>query len=172
MVKRIIKAACRCALPLMTAICLAAPATAAVTVSSGNPDRFTDAADRNSDPRDVASALADHLRALGARYLPAGDELRIRILDIDRAGSPRLNLPTEFRVMRGDGDFPCIELAFDRASSGRVVQSNRELVCDRNYFASFRRAELRYAPNDPLIYEKIMLDDWFRWRFAAKRDRS
>ena len=168
----VMKAAYRFVFVVAMGACLTAAASAAVTVTYGDPDRFTDAADRNSDPRDVAVALSEHFQALGARYLPPGDDLRIRILDVDRAGSPRLNLPTELRVMRGNSDFPCIEVAFDRTSSGRAVQSNRELVCDRNYFASFRRAELRYSPNDPLIYEKVMLDDWFRSRFGAKRHAS
>jgi hypothetical protein len=148
--------------------CLAGPASAGVRVSYGDPDRFTDAADRWSDPRDVAASLAEHLTDLGDRYLRPGDELRIRILDVDRAGSPRQNLPTEFREMRGDSDFPCIDLAFELASSGRSVASSGERVCDRNYL-TLRRGDLRYSPNDPLVYEKIMLDDWFRARFGAWR---
>ena len=51
-------------------------------------------------------SLARHLRTLGDRYLAPRDDLRITILNVDRAGTPRPNLPTGFRVMRGDSDFP------------------------------------------------------------------
>src|SRR5438270_6330765 len=129
----------------------AAAAAAGVSVTYANPDRFTDAADESSDPRDVAASLARHLTALGQRYLGADDDLRISILDVDRAGSPRRNLPTEIRVVRGDSDFPCIDLAFDLTSSGRTYAFGRERVCERNYL-TFRRADLRYSPNDPLGY--------------------
>jgi hypothetical protein len=161
----------RIALVIAMAACLAGPAAAAVSVSYGDPDRFTDAADRNTDPRDVATSLADHLNALGQRYLRPGDDLRVRILDVDRAGSPRLNLPTEIRVVRGDSDFPCIDIGFDLVSNGRSVASGRERVCDRNYL-TFRRVDRRYSPNDPLVYETIMLDDWFRNRFGTPSRRK
>ena len=49
---------CRFAVLLVTTACLAAPAFAIVTVSYGDPDRFTDAADRSNDPRDIAASLA------------------------------------------------------------------------------------------------------------------
>jgi len=56
--------------------------------------------------------------------------------------------------VRGDSDFPCIELAFDLTSNGRSVATERERVCDRNCL-TFRRVDLRYSPNDPMVYEKI-----------------
>ena len=145
---------------------LTGSASAAVSVSFGDPDLFIDTSDRGSDPRDVVASLARHLRGLGDRYLAPSDDLRIRILNVDRAGTPQPNLPTGFRVMRGDSDFPCIELDFQFSSSGSIVQSGHERVCDRNYL---RRPDLRYSPHDPLVYDKIMLDDWFRTRFGTRR---
>jgi len=161
------------ALRVAMVACLAGPASATVTVSyDGDPDLYVDTSDRGSDPRDVVMSLAAHLRELGDRYIPPSDDLRIKILDVDRAGTPRPNLPTGFRVMRGDSDFPCIELDFRLSSGASSVQSAHERVCDRNYLRRTDRPGLRYSSHDPLVYDKIMLDDWFRVRFGARHSTS
>ncbi len=87
---------------------MALPLHAAVTVSYGDPDRFTDAGDTNSDPRKVVLTLERHLQELGDRYLPPQSNLKIEVLDLDRAGRPRMNLPTEIRIVNGKVDMPCI----------------------------------------------------------------
>jgi hypothetical protein len=142
----------------------ATSATAAVTVSYGEPDRFTDAGDRNSDPRKVMRELADFMKKLGDRYVPAGTNLAIEVLDLDRAGRPRMNLPTEIRVMTGKADPPCMDLKYTLEAQGSPPRSARERVCDLDYlFGAGRGAD----QNDPLVYEKHMLDNWFRERFAT-----
>jgi hypothetical protein len=138
-------------------------ANAAVSVTYGDPDRFTDAGDRNNDPVKVAQELAGHLQKLGERYLPPGQDLKIEILDLDRAGRPAMNLPTEIRIMSGKADFPCIDLRYTLEVDGKAAQSNRERVCDNDYL---RPLGTRSDEHDPLVYEKRMLDEWFRKRFA------
>jgi hypothetical protein len=142
---------------------LALPARAAVTVTSSEPDRFTDAGDRNSDPRKVMQDLAGFLTKLGDKYLPAGTDVKIEVLDLDRAGRPRMNLPTEVRVMTGKADAPCVDLRYTIESPGNVPRSARERVCDQDYLFSPPRGP---EQNDPLVYEKRMLERWFRERFA------
>ncbi|MGE5616993.1 MAG: DUF3016 domain-containing protein [Bacillota bacterium] len=137
-------------------------AQGAVTVTYGNPDRFTDAGDRSNDPVKIAQALADHLRRLG-ESLPQGTDVRIEILDVDRAGRPRLNLPTETRIMNGKSDPPCIELRYEVVTRGSASAAQRERVCDTDYL---RRLPAHYSEHDPLVYEKRMLDEWFRARFG------
>ena len=145
-------------------------AFAAVSVSSsGDPDLFIDAADQGSDPRAVVAELVGHLRGLADRYVAPGNDLRIRILNVDRAGTPSPNLPTGFRVMRGTSDFPCIELDFRLSSGGSIVQSGQERVCDRNYLRRTDGPGMRYSSHDPLVYDKIMLDNWFQTRFGTAR---
>ena len=149
-------------------LCTAAlGARAAVTVTYGDPDRFTDAGDRNNDPVKVAQELADRLRKLGDEIAPAAD-IRIEILDIDRAGRPRMNLPTEERVVTGKADPPCIDLRYQFAAPGMAEAVSRERVCDRDFL---RRLEPRYNEHDPLVYEKRMLDEWFRARFGKNTAR-
>jgi hypothetical protein len=143
---------------------MALPVQAAVTVTYGDPDLFTDAGDRDSDPRQVMATLERHLKGLGDRYLPARSNLRIEVFDLDRAGRPRMNLPTEIRIITGAADPPCIELGYTLEVDKQVLlQSRRERVCDLDYL---RPLGPRYDEQDPLVYEKRMLDEWFRQRFA------
>jgi hypothetical protein len=142
---------------------VALPLHAAVTVSYGDPDRFTDAGDRSNDPRQVMLSLERHLKELGNRYLPPQSNLKIEVLDLDRAGRPRMNLPTEIRIINGKTDMPCIELDYTLEADNKVLQSRRERVCDPDFL---RPLEPQYSEHDPLVYEKRMLDQWFRERFA------
>jgi Protein of unknown function (DUF3016) len=151
------------ALPVLALTAM--PLAAAVTVTYGNPDRFTDAGDRNTDPRNVMKDLEKTLKALGERNLPPGRNLRIEILDLDRAGRPRGNLPTEIRIMNGKGDMPCIDLRYTLESDGKAQPPVRERVCDPDYL---RPLEFRYDEHDPLAYEKRMLDEWFQRRFVKR----
>lgn len=142
---------------------LALPIHAAVTVTYGEPDGFYDAGDRNSDPRKVMASLAAYLKSRGERVLPAGTDLKIEVLDLDRAGRPRMNLPTEIRVVTGRADAPCMELRYSLESEGKVLQSGPERVCDVDYL---RPLEFKYDAHDALVYEKRMLDRWLQERFA------
>jgi hypothetical protein len=143
---------------------MALPLHAAVTVSYGDPDRFTDAGDSNSDPRKVMLTLERHLKELGDRYLPPQSNLKIEVLDLDRAGRPRMNLPTEIRIVNGKVDMPCIELNYTLEVDSKVEQSRRERVCDPDFLRPMDSS--RYSEHDPLVYEKRMLEQWFRKRFA------
>jgi Protein of unknown function (DUF3016) len=142
---------------------MALPLHAAVTVSYGDPDRFTDAGDSNNDPRQIMLTLERHLKELGDRYLPPQSNLKIEVLDLDRAGRPRMNLPTEIRIVSGKTDMPCIELNYTLEADNKVAQSRHERVCDPNYLRSM---DPKYSEHDPLVYEKRMLEQWFRERFA------
>ena len=145
-------------------VLVALPLHAGVTVSYGDPDRFTDAGDRNSDPRKVMLTLERYLQELGDRYLPKQSDLKIEVLDLDRAGRPYMNLPTEIRIVTGKADMPCIELSYTLEAGNKVLQSRRERVCDPDYL---RPLETQYNEHDPLVYEKRMLAQWFRERFAV-----
>src|SRR5260221_14030001 len=91
---------------LAAAFFTATPLLAAVTVTHGDPDKFTDAGDRNTDPRKVMPGLAKRLEDLGAKRLPERN-IAIEILALHRAGPPRMNLPTAIRGGRGKGAMPC-----------------------------------------------------------------
>jgi hypothetical protein len=137
---------------------LALPLQASVTVTYGDADRFTDAGDRSNDPRKIVQAIAVHLEALGRRLTPQSN-VAIEVLDLDRAGRTRMNLPTEARIVNGKGDMPCIELRYALDTAPPV----RERVCDPDFL---RPLGPRDKANDPLVYEKRMLDEWFERRIV------
>lgn len=147
---------------------MALPLHAAVTVSYGNPAAFTDVGDSNNDPDEVMLTLARHLERLGDRYLAAQGNLKIEVLDVDRAGRPRMNLPTQIRIISGRGDMPCIDLSYTLNGGDEPSQPRRERVCDPEFLRSLAP---QYSEHDPLVYEKRMLEQWFRERFAAKAPR-
>jgi len=147
----------------------ALPLHAAVTVSYGDPDRFTDAGDSNNDPRQIMLTLERHLKELGDRYLPPQSNLKIEVLDLDRAGRPRMNLPTEIRIVNGKVDMPCIELNYTLEVDSKVAQPRHERVCDPNFLQPMDSS--KYSEHDPLVYEKRMLEQWFRERFAKPAPR-
>jgi len=154
----------RSLLGALTFMAMALTSYAGVSVTYDDPDRFTDVADRNTDPRKAMDELAQHLRALGRRYLAPEANLAIHVIDLDRAGRPWRDLPTELRVVNGKLDAPCIELEWRLGTPPDASAPRRERICDR---AFLRRLETGYSEHDPLVYEKRMLDTWFRARFAV-----
>ena len=139
-------------------------AQAAVIVTHGDPDGFTDAGDRSTDPVKVMKTLKTHLERLGERYLPPGTDVRIEVIDLDRAGRTRMNMPMEMRVINGKTDMPCMDVSYTVVTNGSASPAVRERVCDPDFL---RQLPPRESANDPLVYEKRMLDDWFRARFGA-----
>jgi hypothetical protein len=142
----------------------AAGSQAGVTVAYGDPDRFTDAGDRANDPVKVMESLAGHLKQLGERFLAPGTNVRIEVLDVDLAGRPRMNLPTEIRILNGKADMPCIDMRYSVETNGQSSGPRRERLCDPDYL---RAMPPKYKANQSLVYEKRMLEEWFRTRFSS-----
>jgi hypothetical protein len=148
---------------LLLALLWAAPAQAKVTVTfAGDPDRYTDV-------RNHGQSMAGEIKALvlrlGARYVPPSQNLKIAILDIDLAGMDEsFRNPSLPRIMRGS-TWPKIRLRYELTQNRRVISAGEELVSDQMYLGSLGMA----SSGDQLAYEKNMLDDWFRKKFAAGR---
>ena len=62
-----------------------------------------------------------------------------------------------FAVLRGAADWPRMQLKFSVESSGKAVKSGEVSLSDMNYLRNMNR----YPNNEPLRYEKRMLDLWF-----------
>lgn len=152
------------ALPAITFAAM--PLQAAVMVTYGNPDRFTDAEDRNNDPVEVMKDLEQFLKSMGERHLPPNANLKIEVLDLDRAGRTNMNLPIGIRVMTGKADIPCVDLRYTLEVDGKAARSNSERLCDNNYLSP---PGPKHDEHDPLVYEKRMLDKWFQDRFAKSK---
>jgi hypothetical protein len=109
---------------------------------------------------DVMNELQQHFARLGAK-LPAGQTLKIEVNDIDLAGRIEPNQighNSDMRILRGGADWPSMKFSYTIESQGKVIKSGAADISDMNYLRSFNR----YNANEPLRYEKKMLDEWFR----------
>jgi hypothetical protein len=150
---------------LLPILIFATPAAAAVDISFSQPERFTDAdlGDGGQPRQAVMAGIERYFQRLGRRWLQPGRTLRVEVLDIDLAGryEPWRPLAFNVRAMR-DVAWPRIRLRYALADNGRVIATAEEDVTDLHYLL---RPKVRLS-RDPLRYEKAMLDDWFRTRFA------
>lgn len=147
-------------------------ASAAVEVRFIEPDKFSDVDNstttggRRRD--DVLKDIQEHLRELGDRYLP-GKDLLIEVTDVDLAGiirplGPRMEM---FRVLGAIGR-PAIKLNYTLSEGGHELRKGVGALSDLDYQSGFNR----YSSNDPLRYEKRMMDKWFENEFGAAPVRA
>jgi hypothetical protein len=144
----------------------AAPAASPVEVTHGDIRRFQDVGTSARDEEDNVRRLSEHLQALGRRYLPAGQTLKVELLDVDLAGEtrPQVRAGQDVRVARGGADWPRIQLRYTlTGADGSTLRSAEESVADMNYLRHIPRAK----SDDPLRHEKRMLEGWFKARFAG-----
>ncbi|MEO6002842.1 MAG: DUF3016 domain-containing protein [Opitutus sp.] len=133
-----------------------------------DPDKFTDAADgsRGSDfGRDGnLNELKTHIERKSNYYVPEGQRLEVTITDVDLAGeiepwrSPQMQ---DVRIVKEIYP-PRIDLSFKLVdASGAVVKEGKRQLRDLNYMMNIN-------PNrsDSRVYEKALLDDWFRSEFT------
>ena len=151
---------------LAAALAAALPAQSAVVVTFVDPDRYTDVSNDRFEAKSALDALEQHMKKLGERYLGADETLRVEVLDVDLAGWARWagRAPDEVRVTRGKADFPQMHLRYTLESRARP-QSGDDRLSDpmyQNHGYSVKSA------SEPYFYEKRMLDDWFRSRFAQR----
>lgn len=132
------------------------------------PARFADAG-RGIDAERVRQTLDKHLQALGQQGLPAQQTLRIDVLDIDLAGEtrPMTGMAQELRVLKGRADWPQMHLRYTLSDGGRVIDSGDEQLSDMGYLSRIARQ----GSTEALPYERRMLSDWFRRRFAGAAQR-
>ena len=144
----------------LAALALAAglPAAAAVTVSFPSPT-YSDIGPPGFEADSVKNDLARHLQALGDRYLAPDDDLWLEVIDVDLAGE-RTHGRYDLRVARGNSDFPRMTLRYKL--SGPRSASGQDDIGDSSYLWFPSRAR----QPERLEFEKKMLEDWFKQRFA------
>ncbi|MCB4770513.1 DUF3016 domain-containing protein [Ancylobacter sp. Lp-2] len=98
------------------------------------------------------------------RALPAGTVIEVDILALDLAGKidPLASRTGELRVMRAN-TWPSLTLRYRLLRDGRVVGRGEETLRSMNYLMNPRAAR----SGEPLRYERAMIADWFRARFAG-----
>ncbi len=152
------------ALLLAAAALWVAPATAGVKVIFANAKNYTDVDTRQGNTK---GELRAYLQRLGAQLDP-GLDLTVTFLDINLAGLDNtMQGPFGPRVLTGS-TFPSLSLRYVLSRKGKTIASGGESLSDQLYLG--RPGATRSG--DPLRYEKNMLDDWFRSRFAEHTKRG
>lgn len=149
--------------PSLAAAAFAATA-GTVNVSFVNPSSYWDAGSSSWDEAANLTTLATHLQKLGQRSLPADHALTIEVLQVDLAGTVRAfqRDGSAVRVITGGADWPRINLRYTLQAGGRTVASGTEWVADTDYTHGLAAR----GDNQPLFYEKRMLNAWFKARFV------
>jgi hypothetical protein len=144
---------------------VAAQAGGVVQVSYIQPDKFADAGDSRRDAEGNLSILKHHLESLASRYLRDGQKLSIEVLDVDLAGEvhPSRRLHQDVRLLNGGADWPRISLRYTLESAGQAPVRAEQTVADMDYLHHLNG----YASDEPLRYEKQMLNEWFAAQFGA-----
>lgn len=149
----------------------AAPGHGRIVVGFVDPEQFTDLGDRFGPDARLRAYYAELLRKhlelrLGAR-VSAGQVFAVVFTDIDRAGSPgwaRGGRWSSVRVVR-DATPPRLDLRFRWIdAAGAVIGEGARRL--RN--PAFLWGGTLYR-DDPLRYEKTLLDDWLDEEFPVVR---
>jgi hypothetical protein len=141
-------------------------ASAGVTVVFSNSENYSDLPFASGDREEVLNEVSAHFAHLAAA-LPAGQELKVEVLDIDLAGriEPSTRGTQEIRILRGGADWPHMHFRYTLEAGGQVLSSGDERLSNMTYLDRMNR----YPRRESLRYEKQMLDEWFRNKFVAQR---
>jgi hypothetical protein len=141
-----------------------------VEVVYTNPEKFTDLRDsefpEDSGREGYLADLKEHLERRAPHYLAEGQKVTVTITDIDMAGEfepwrgPRMQ---DVRIVK-DIYPPRIKLSFQVTdTSGAVVKEGTRELRDLSFMMN-----VSINRDDPLRYEKNLLDDWMRSDLRAK----
>jgi len=145
---------------LVGSAAMAAPAS----VTFSHPEQFSDVPLSAWERERLLKQLGAHFDVLAER-LPAGQTLKVEVLDVDLAG--RMNLTSighpDLRILGTGADWPHMRLRFSVMEGERVLKSGEDNISNMAYLDKVNR----YLKDDTLRYEKQMLDDWYKERVAA-----
>ncbi|MSU65341.1 MAG: DUF3016 domain-containing protein [Opitutus sp.] len=135
------------------------------TVYFLEPETFTDLKDRNDRTEEILAALKKHLIEQANRYVPSGFKFTVTVTDVDRAGAFEPWHGSQFDEIRIVKDLypPHIKLVFRLADAeGKVLAEARRDLTDLNFLTKFSLDR-----EDPIRYEKTLIDDWLRTEFRG-----
>ena len=147
----------RTTLAAAVALLACSAAWAEVSVTYVKPEDYLDVPRNQIERERMLKDFSDYFAKLDKK-LPAGQTLKIEVLDIDLAGRlyPRYN-GEDIRILKGGADWPRIHLRYTLEQDGKTLRSGDAELPDMSY----QDRVPRHFDNDTLRYEKQMLDDWF-----------
>jgi len=145
-------------------------AAATVAVHFIAPENYTEPAFHLGvggarSPQNVMFEIDRTLQTLGDRHLPPGQTLSIDVLDIQLAGYTNWSLAygRGLRIISDAGPPPAFRLRYTLTEGGKTLIASEETVTDLDFLEN----PAARLSGDPLIYEKILLTNWFRKRFSG-----
>jgi hypothetical protein len=141
----------------------AAHAAGAVQISFVKPENFADIRDRTYSREQNLKALEEVFTSAAQPYVADGQTLKIEVLDVDLAGEVRYGgRANDVRVLRGRADWPRIAFRWSVEGAGAAPRSGEAVVQDMAYLQRIPPA----TSYTSLVYERRMLDEWFRLQFS------
>jgi hypothetical protein len=143
----------------------ASAALAQVSVTYVKPKDFVDVPHSELERDRLLKQFTAYFATLDKK-LPAGQQLKIEVLDIDLAGRlwPRRSGGEDIRIMNGGADWPHMHVRYTLEENGKVLRTGDDQLSNMMYQQRFSR----YSDSDALRYEKQMIDDWFAKTIAPQ----
>lgn len=137
-----------------------------VQVSYADTEKFADFGESRWDRERNAKDFDAMLQEVAAQ-LPAGQQLSIKVLDVNLAGELEWwrRSADRLRVMRNIS-WPMIEFEYQLSEGGRVIKSDKVKLSDMSYLQDsfFSIAQQSGAWR----YERRMLDRWYRQTLVSR----
>ncbi len=147
----------------LAAFAAGAQAAGTVQVQFVQPEKFADIRDQAFSRERNLEMVKRLLERAAAPYVADGQTLKIDVLDIDLAGEPKPDARVnDVRVLRGKADWPRIDLRYTLESPGQPARSGQGSVKDMAYL---QRGVGGLPVDEPLRYERRMMDEWFKAEF-------
>lgn len=131
-----------------------------VAVNFHEADKFTDVRESfgASSSQHYLDLLSQHLQRKASALLPPGQKLTVTFTDIDLAGDflPMKASMQDIRVIK-DIYIPHMALSFQITNDdGKVIKEGSRRLTDLNFMNNLGLI----GRNEPLYYDKALLDDW------------
>lgn len=147
---------------LVVLLLAALPCAAAINVSFDKTRRWADAGMAGDEAISNVRDLATYVAGIAKRDLPVDADFNLEILDVDLAGDRRLvGRGVWIRHMDGTADWPTVKVKFRLHVPGRLDMEAVDKISGENYLS--HGESLSY---DPMRYEKLMIDEWFKYRIV------
>jgi len=136
-----------------------------VEIKWTSPDDYQDIKESNFERKSqfrehLFESLDLHFAKL-ANDLPVGSTLKIEVIDLALAGDRRIG-PNEIRVISNHYP-PRIKLSYQLTTADQqILASGEDNYRDMHFMAS----KSFYPPRERFLYEKVMLDKWFKRTFV------
>jgi hypothetical protein len=150
------------------------PAPGRITVIFSHPEKYADLRDGYSDIDNERGRerylpfIREHLEQEAPRRLPAGQQLTVTFSEIDLAGDFEPWRGLHFDDIRVVKNIYVPRLTFSfkvTDAAGKVLSEGERKLVELGFQAGITTG----FRDDPLRYEKGMLDDWLREEFRPRK---